>query len=474
MSASLPTPGSIPPLRPVNSLSSIPDSLQGKSSSSAPCSCSQSENRKPTLKKGRAFCGTSLADILKFQEESSSGTLLVNDCSPPLITQNYIKQLEGPSDKSLIDQADQHYAENRLKKARSLLLQVKDKPGWLLLRLQEINRQIRFESASASTKVKRTVPQRLQYNLEQAEKQRKEEKSKPFLLFTEELPPSLKVNELIVRPLHSEKKLFGKREIGIASCQGPVRSTMEDTHIADSFALQFGETEIVVELFGIFDGHGGDKTALFVSENISTFLKQSLIKHCVSEMTQEGIYNALRECFVLLDEKCVDYRDGSTAAVGMLIGNEIWIANSGDSRSVLSNNKIALQLSQDAKLDSERFVKKINKLGGEILNVNHTLRVEGYLNVGGSIGDRHILGREGDCCLPPEPQIVCMQIPEGESYLMIACDGYWDVTTTDTAIESLHQLAEAGESIDDIARRLVYSAISSGSTDNVSLIAVKL
>ena len=117
-------------------------------------------------------------------------------------------------------------------------------------------------------------------------------------------------------------------------------------------------------------------------------------------LTEEGIFKALHECFRKLDENYTG-PDGTTATVALLLDGKVWVANVGDSRTILVKDGKAIQASEDAKPTMARYKKKIEKLGGEVI----FNRVNGYLAVARAIGDKSVIGTTGQCCVSPSPII---------------------------------------------------------------------
>jgi protein phosphatase 1G len=62
---------------------------------------------------------------------------------------------------------------------------------------------------------------------------------------------------------------------------------------------------------------------------------------------------------------------------------DLYVANAGDSRSVLSDNGKAVELSFDHKPDNEEEMERIENAGGQIING----RINGGLNLSRAIGD---------------------------------------------------------------------------------------
>lgn len=309
---------------------------------------------------------------------------------------------------------------------------------------------------------KQSIPERLQKNLQLAQKEQNEEKKKGFNLINTNVPDFIRLS-----PLEGGRKIIKSTsesidglEVGIASCEGR-RYSMEDNDLSTTITFKTNGTECKAQLFGIFDGHGGNLASQYVKENLPKYLNQSLEK---ADSSPSQIWDALKECFAKLHE---DYtgKDGTTATVALIVGDQIWVANVGDSRTVLCNHSEAIQLSDDAKPLKERFLNKIEDLGGFVFGN----RVGGYLNVARAVGDKNISG------ISPKPKITVYPLSEVQNgYLVLACDGLYDVTSTNEVSEAINQMDQQGFSVQTMAKHLVYSAIMSGSGDNVSVMIIKL
>lgn len=83
------------------------------------------------------------------------------------------------------------------------------------------------------------------------------------------------------------------------------------------------------------------------------------------------------------DSDNISLYTGCTACVVLITETEIYCANAGDSRCVLSKNGVAIEMSNDHKPDlpSEKF--RIEKAGGFV----EDNRVKGVLNLSRSLGD---------------------------------------------------------------------------------------
>lgn len=75
---------------------------------------------------------------------------------------------------------------------------------------------------------------------------------------------------------------------------------------------------------------------------------------------------------------------GCTAVVALLVGNELYVANAGDSRCVVCRNGTAIDMSLDHKPEDAEELERIQKAGGRVTKDG---RVNGGLNLSRAIGD---------------------------------------------------------------------------------------
>jgi len=262
----------------------------------------------------------------------------------------------------------------------------------------------------------------------------------------------------------------GDHSVGICSAKGH-RPTLEDTHLATSFSLNLESTTYPVELFGIFDGHGGPEASSYMKENLQRELNETLIKHCSKGLTDENIWNALKLTFVILNAKFKHPIAGTTATVVMILNGKLWTANVGDSRTILDTG---IQLSEDAKPAKLRYKNGIENRGGTVIDDGIHGRIDGTdigpnqaLATARAVGDHHYGIR-----VSARPKITCIPLPEQGTHLILTCDGIYDVATTKQVAESVRMHREL--SADQIAKDLVYSAYIADSQDNLSAMVVKL
>lgn len=291
---------------------------------------------------------------------------------------------------------------------------------------------------------------KLRNQFEHAQKQAAEETDKDF--------------QYLVAPAnfqaHTQSEKISDYEVAVCHFIGR-RPSMEDEHLTTSFKLTINEKNYPVQLFGIFDGHGGGEASRYVRKNLERILHETLNEFCGDKLTDEAIWNALKITFVKLDEQFKKRQSGTTATVAMILNGKLWTANVGDSRTILDNG---IQLSEDAKPTDPRYQKGIENRGGRV----YFNRVNGILAVARAVGD-HDVG-----AVSPRPKITVYplsMIPKG-THLILTCDGIYDVSSTRQIAAAIR--AHRDNSAAELAKNIVYSAYEASSQDNLSALVVKL
>lgn len=249
----------------------------------------------------------------------------------------------------------------------------------------------------------------------------------------------------------------GKLSCGYSSIRGK-RVSMEDFFDIKRAKID-GQT---VCLFGIFDGHGGSRAAEYLKEH----LFQNIMKH-PKFLTETKL--AIGETYQQTDKDFLDsekdtYRDdGSTASTAVLVENHLYVANVGDSRTVISKAGKAIPLSEDHKPNRSDERKRIENAGGIVMWAG-TWRVGGVLAMSRAFGNRMLKQ-----FVVAEPEIQDLEIDEAFELLVLASDGLWDVVPNEDAVS----IAMTEEEPEAAARKLTDTAYSRGSADNITCIVVR-
>lgn len=261
---------------------------------------------------------------------------------------------------------------------------------------------------------------------------------------------------------------------------GP-RRYMEDQHIKiDDLSMYLGSDVIFPKpnaFYGIFDGHGGPEAAAYVRKNINRFFFEDVNfpqSPEVDEAFLEAVGSSLRKSFLLADAALADdcsvsTSSGTTALAAIVFGSRLLVANAGDCRAVLCRKGEAIDMSQDHRPSHALERKRVAELGGFI--------DDGYLNgvlsVTRALGDWDLkLSRGSPSPLIAEPDVRQIVLTEDDEFLIIACDGIWDVMSSQQAISLVRRGLRRHDDPGQCARDLVMEALRLNTFDNLTVIIV--
>ncbi|CAL1266500.1 unnamed protein product [Larinioides sclopetarius] len=215
-----------------------------------------------------------------------------------------------------------------------------------------------------------------------------------------------------------------------ASCMQGWRINMEDAH---THLLSLADDKEAC-FFAVYDGHGGAKVAEYAGNN----LHKKIVSHPAYK--KGDIVEAIKQSFLevdadmLKDENMRDELAGTTAVVILIKHGKIYCGNVGDSRAVASVAGAVQQLSFDHKPSNEGEVKRIVAAGGWV----EFNRVNGNLALSRALGDFVFKKNEKK---PPEeqivtayPDVVVKDLTPDHEFIVLACDGIWDVMTNDEVV----------------------------------------
>ncbi|XP_076755831.1 protein phosphatase 1G isoform X2 [Xylocopa sonorina] len=142
----------------------------------------------------------------------------------------------------------------------------------------------------------------------------------------------------------------------------------------------------------------------------------------------------------MMDTEEPGYDSGCTAVVAVLKGNELYVANAGDSRCVLCRDGQAVELSLDHKPEDKPEMERIVKAGGKVTADG---RVNGGLNLSRALGD-HAYKQNAE--LPPQEQMISALPdvrhitiePEKDEFMVLACDGIWNFMSSQDVVQFIH------------------------------------
>lgn len=286
--------------------------------------------------------------------------------------------------------------------------------------------------------------------------------------------------KLCNKPFVSKEEKIGRWLAGISSAEGK-RSGMEDTDIAVEGSVVIDDRTYPFEFFGVFDGHGGTATSQAVKEQIINVLKTELMKQ--QGVTEAHLWCALKDTCEQVDQLNIAHKKvGSCGAMALILDDKLCVFNVGDSRIFFVNSKgDTIQATEDAKPLSDnpdeinRYRRKIEARGGGVCMLPGWYgRVGGDLLVARSFGDHRHTSELGKFVVA-NPKIDIYPLEECiGGYMVITCDGVYEVASTNEAGQAVWEMHEAGMGPQEISQRLVEGAFNCGSKDNLSVIVARL
>ncbi len=229
-----------------------------------------------------------------------------------------------------------------------------------------------------------------------------------------------------------------------------------------------------INMFGIYDGHGGKHVSKYISEKLPKYFKSLDTKYPLSG---RYIRNIFKEIQTELEKKYTEMCEccGSTCLLAIDYIHEqkrfIDIINLGDSRCVISRGNKANIITSDHKPNWPDERERIKKMGGEIYFDGADWRI-GDLSVSRAFGD--LDNKPYISCIP---DIFRYKISKKDQFMILACDGLWDVMegqeVVNFIITNCYDLD--GNRINkktNITRLLAEYALKKGSMDNITIIVV--
>lgn len=304
--------------------------------------------------------------------------------------------------------------------------------------------------------------------------------------------------------------------VGVAENKNPTyRAKMEDVH---TYVANFAEKPDW-GYFAIFDGHAGKQTARWCGNNLHTLLEEIILAHESSSRRQSqssasdadssqpaeevhDVRDALNRVFVKADQLIEQEGSGSagcTAAVAVLRWESendaeegakkrakselfdfvpsnrdkrmLYTANVGDLRIVLCRGSKLYRLTYDHKASDDKEIERIRDAGGLVVKN----RVNGVLAITRSLGDSYVKN-----LVTGSPFTTATEITDEDEFLILACDGVWDVISDDAACKFVQEIFRTQREKDQpedpayASKKLCQYAIDKATTDNVTVMVVKL
>ncbi|KYM78693.1 Protein phosphatase 1B [Atta colombica] len=245
---------------------------------------------------------------------------------------------------------------------------------------------------------------------------------------------------------------------GVASMQG-WRMEMEDAHRAIP-CLDGGLSDW--SYFAVFDGHAGALVSAHSAEHLLECIMQT------QEFKAEDVIKGIHSGFLRLDDEMRDLpamsagmdKSGSTAVCAFISPKNIYIANCGDSRAVLCRSGLPVFSTRDHKPVLPAEKERIQNAGGSVM----IQRVNGSLAVSRALGDYEYknLKDRGPCeqLVSPEPEIFMLdRDDEHDEFLVLACDGIWDVMNNEDLCNFIHSRLQLTDDLEAVTNLVVDTCL---------------
>lgn len=201
--------------------------------------------------------------------------------------------------------------------------------------------------------------------------------------------------------------------------------------------------------FGVFDGHAGAYVSKYCSEHLlDAILSNEKFLKAAEKLQQNGqqisddstdVKEAIRVSFIDLDNNIRNTinegeKSGSTAVVVLVSPSHVYFGNCGDSRAIYCRDAKQAFATADHKPINPEEKSRIEKAGGSVM----IQRINGSLAVSRALGDyeykmeKHLSATEQ--LVSPEPEVSCFKRESDDEFLLLACDGVWDVMSNDEVI----------------------------------------
>ena len=250
------------------------------------------------------------------------------------------------------------------------------------------------------------------------------------------------------------------------------RDYNEDTSVVITNMSNTQNNFIPINLFCVFDGHGGNYVSRYLKREIPRLMVPS---NNIYNYENKSINIEKLSIFIDNISSNIDKNKkqsesvGSTACILIMYMNKNCIkkvisVNVGDSRAIKCNkSNSAVQLTIDHKPNFNEEKTRIKRNGGNIYYDGYVWRING-LSLSRSFGDLdsrpHVI---------PTPDIFTYNILNTDKFLLLATDGLWDVFSNEAVIDNVIDIYKNKKDA-DIAEELANRAYKKGSLDNITII----
>eukprot|EP01084_Bolivina_argentea_P239470 402510_1 len=227
--------------------------------------------------------------------------------------------------------------------------------------------------------------------------------------------------------------------------------------------------------FSLFDGHLGDEAATFCTDHLHEH-----VQSCIHDSNEDDIISSIRQAFHHTDDAFKKYaldHECEAGAVGVYVYYQcnannsdldcIYVANVGDCRAILCSKGTLSILTTDHNPKNEDEKKRC----GDRIDCNSDL-LSGQISVTRAIGDYYKVQTDDDDDddddgeyqhakldgLICDPHIIKHKLSKDDEFLIIACDGLWDIMDSQNAMTECRRSLRRDGDCTKAAEKLVNLA----------------
>lgn len=252
------------------------------------------------------------------------------------------------------------------------------------------------------------------------------------------------------------------------------RSSMEDVYVcADNLMQDYGVKNCDTEpsaFYGVFDGHGGKHAADFACHHLPRFIAEDEDFPAEVERVLASAFLQTDNAFAKACSLDAALDSGTTALAALVLGSSLVVANAGDCRAVLCRRGKAIEMSRDHKPICSKEKRRIEASGGYVYDGY----LNGQINVARGLGDWHMDGLKGSDGGPlsSEPEVMSTKLTKEDEFLIIGCDGIWDVFMSQNAVDFARRKLQEHNDPVTCSKELVDEALKRKSGDNLAAVVV--
>ena len=224
-------------------------------------------------------------------------------------------------------------------------------------------------------------------------------------------------------------------------------------------------------IFAVFDGHNGKNVSSYLQDNFCNILYDKIKnKSCTITLLTEAFETAEANLRLLFEQETIS-QSGSTVSVVCFDKNKLVVGNVGDSRLIVGNVDGTVSFATEDHKPKAELGKRLKE--DQVLCWDSVWRLKlSTLSVSRALGDIDL--KKYDSALIAAPDCNEILLNENHNCIILGSDGLYDVMSNEEIVKITNDGIKNNKSAQEIAKILLYKAIEKNSTDNTSIIVIRL